>query len=262
MTDIVHDRFGLTDKTAVITGAASGQGLASAKLFAAAGAFVVLIDRSTEAGILAVAEIAGQGGKAVFIGADLGDPNLIRSACDQILDEHGGIDILFNNAGIAFNPTFKLGSILDIELHDWNGFLDVNLTGAMLMTKYLAPSMRERGGGSILFNASIAGVVGQVGIDPYTATKGAIVALTRSLAGLLGPDGIRVNSIAPGAILTAMLEPALANGGLENRIRDTPLGRLGSADEVASVALFLASEASSFISGTTLVVDGGRSAVR
>lgn len=256
-----HDLYSLPGRVAVITGGASGQGLASARLFARAGARVVLLDRDVAGGEAAAAEITSAGGDAVFFELDLEDEAAISSVCGTILERYRQVDVLFNNAGIGHNPKYVLGTIFDGELSDWNGFLAVNLNGAVLMTRALAPAMRARKSGSIIFNASIAALVGIVGTDAYTATKGALAALTRSLAALMGPDNVRVNAIAPGAIVTPMLAPLLEAGGLEARLQGTPLRRLGQAEEVASVALFLASDAASFVTGHVLVVDGGRSIV-
>lgn len=255
------DIFSLAGRVAVITGAASGQGLASARLFASAGARVVLLDRDIANGEKAAVEIASTGAEAIFYALDLEDEEGVGSVCSQIVERYGQVDVLFNNAGIGHNPKYQLGTIFDGTMIDWNGFLAINLNGAVLMTRYLAPPMRERKSGSIIFNVSIAALVGIVGTDAYTATKGALVALTRSLGALMGPDNVRVNAIAPGAIVTPMLTPLLEAGGLDQRLQGTPLRRLGQPEEIASTALFLASDASSFITAQVLVVDGGRSAI-
>ena len=253
--------FSLVDRVAVVTGAASGQGLATAKLFAASGARVVMVDRDIENGKKAAVNIRNNGGSANFYAIDLEDEGEIDLNCAKILNDFGQVDVLFNNAGIGFNPKYQLGTIFDGTMQDWNGFISVNLNGAVLMTRALAPSMRKRQVGSIIFNASIAAVMGVVGNDAYAATKGALCALTRSLAALLGQDNIRVNAIAPGAIATPMLDPLLEAGGLEQRLQGTPLRRLGQPEEIATTALFFANDASSFITGQVLLVDGGRSIV-
>lgn len=256
-----NDLYSLPARVAVITGAASGQELASARLFARAGARVVLLDRDAAGGEAAASEIAATGADAAFFELDLEDEAAITSVCGTIVERYGRVDVLFNNAAIGHNPKYTLGTIFDGDLRDWNGFLAINLNGAVLMTRALAPTMRLRKSGSIIFNISIAALVGIVATDAYTATKGALASLTRSLAALLGPDNVRVNAIAPGAISTPMLAPLLQAGGLEARLQGTPLRRLGQPEEVAGAALFLASDASSFITGHVLVVDGGRSIV-
>jgi len=253
--------FSLAGRVAVITGAASGQGLASAQLFATAGARVVLLDRDVPRGEEAAAKIAATGADATFYPVDLEDAEAVASVCTTILERYEQVDVLFNNAGIGFNPKYVLGTIFDGTMADWNGVLGINLNGAVLMTRCLAPSMRKRKSGSIIFNVSIAAIVGIVGTDAYTASKGALTALTRSLAALMGPDNVRVNAIAPGAILTPMLTPILEAGGMKARLQGTPMRRLGLPEEIASTALFLASDASSFMTAQVVVVDGGRSAI-
>lgn len=253
--------FSLEGRVAVITGAAGGQGVASAKLFARAGARVVLLDRDTTKGEQAAAAIGAEGGDARFLTLDLENQTAIASVCQTILADYGQVDVLFNNAGVGHNPKYVLGTIFDGTMDDWNGILGINLNGAVMMIRALAPSMRERKSGSIIFNVSIAALVGIVGTDAYTATKGALSSLTRSLAALLGPENVRVNAIAPGAIVTPMLAPLLEAGGLEKRLEGTPLRRLGQPEEIASTALFLASDAASFITGQVIAVDGGRSII-
>lgn len=246
----------LNDRLAVITGGASGQGLATARLYLEHGARVVILDWNADKGAQAVEEL---GDAAAFVACDLGVEAEVRAACDRILADHGTPDILFNNAGIGYseNARFRMASIFDTPLEDWNSILRINLTGAFLMTKYLGAAMVEAKRGVVIFNTSIAGIVGQRNIDAYTASKGALVALTRALAASLGESGIRVNAIAPGAIDTPMLAPALVNSGLVARLEQTPLGRIGTPEDIAALALFLASDHSAFITGQIIACDGG-----
>ncbi|MBP0437352.1 SDR family NAD(P)-dependent oxidoreductase [Tianweitania sediminis] len=252
----------LTNKLAVITGGASGQGLASARLFLREGARVVIVDWNAEKGEAAAAELSHLG-SATFIVCDLGDASQVEAACSRILAEHGVPDILFNNAGIGYSETarYPMVSIFETTLEAWNDIIRINLTGAFLMTRFLGREMVDAKRGSIIFNASIAGIVGQKNIDAYTASKGGLVALTRALAASLGEHNIRVNAIAPGAIDTPMLAPALGNAGVVQRLEATPLGRLGTPEDIAGLALFLASDHSAFVTGQIIACDGGRVAI-
>lgn len=254
----------LQGKTAVITGAASGQGLASARIFAREGARVVLLDRNVEGGEQAALEITETGGDAFFRKIDLADGQAVTAACEAILSEIGAPDILFNNAGIGYSEAGRItmGSIFDTPPEDWDAILRINLTGPYLVTRTLGRAMRDRNaGGSIIFNTSVSALVGVANIDAYTASKGALVSLTRALAAELGESGIRVNAIAPGAIETPMLKPILEQGGMDKKIDAIPLKRLGQPDDIAHLALFLGSDASAYITGQIIASDGGRIAV-
>ena len=250
----------LKDKVAVITGGASGQGLASARMFLAEGAQVVILDWNAETGKAAAAEL---GAGASFIACDLGEEPQVRAACDEILGKFDAVDVLFNNAGIGYSEhgRYKMASIFDTSLEDWNSILRINLTGAFLMTKYLGPSMIAKRAGSVIFNTSIAGVVGQVDIDAYTASKGGLVALTRALAASLGQHNIRVNAIAPGTIDTPMIRAVLESGGAAQRLATIPLRRIGTPEDIAGLALFLASDLSGYVTGQIIACDGGRVAI-
>lgn len=251
------------DRIVVITGAASGQGLASAQLFAAQGAKLALLDWKKDAGERLVSELTQAGHDVMFLHVDLSDAAKVEIACNAILERFSHVDVLFNNAGIGYSEggRFKMASVFETPLEDWNAILAINLTSVYLMTRFLGPSMIARRSGSIINNASIAGVVGVAGWDAYTASKGAIVALSRALAAGLGQHKIRVNCIAPGSIATAMLQPFLDTGGFEERLPTIPLGRIGAADDVAGLAVFLGSDASSYITGQIIAVDGGRTAI-
>lgn len=253
----------LDQKIAVITGGASGQGLASARAFLREGARVVILDWNAETGAAALRELS-ELGPVRFLHCDLGVEEQVVSACADILTHEGVPDVLFNNAGIGYSETgrYPMVSIFDTTLENWNNILRINLTGAFLMTRELGRAMAARGtGGSIIFNASIAGIVGQPNIDAYTASKGALVALTRALANTLGAQKIRVNAICPGAIDTPMLAPALKNSGVVERLEQTPLKRIGQPEDIAGLALYLGSDLSAFVTGQIIACDGGRSAI-
>jgi NAD(P)-dependent dehydrogenase (short-subunit alcohol dehydrogenase family) len=253
----------LIDKVAVITGAASGQGLATARLFAAEGARLALLDWNAE-GVQAVCrELEASGTDALLEVVDLSQPAAVERSCRAILDRFGSVDVLFNNAGIGYsaNEHYRMASVIETPLADWNAIIAINLTSAYLMIRGLAPRMIEQRAGAIINNTSISALVGIRGADAYTATKGALVALTRALAADLGPHGIRVNAIAPGSIATPMIQPLLDEAGIASRLAAIPLGRIGLPDDVAGVALFLASDASRYVTGQIIAVDGGRTAI-
>ena len=253
----------LKDKLCVITGGASGQGLSTAELFLDEGARVVIVDWNAEQGDRAVRDLGTDGRQIAFLHSDLGQADQVRATCDEILTAHGTVDVLFNNAGVGYSEhgRFAMAGIFDTPLEDWDAVLRINLTGAFLMTKYLGPAMVDRGAGSIIFNASIAGIVGQSNIDAYTASKGGLVALTRALAGSLGPSGIRVNCIAPGSIDTPMIKPMLDSSPIEDRLNVIPLRRIGTSRDIAGLALFLAAEHSAYVTGQIIACDGGRVAI-
>ncbi len=250
----------LAGRCAVITGAASGQGLASAWRFARAGARLALVDWNAADGEVLAAELSAQGHDALFRAADLGDAGQVRAACADILGWAGAVDVLFNNAAVGYseNARYPMVDTLQTTLEGWNDILRINLTGAMLMTQALLPAMLAQGRGAVINNVSVAGLRGVPGIDAYTASKGALIALTRAWAAAYGPKGIRVNAIAPGSIDTPMLRPMLAEGDFDKRLTRVPLGRLGTPDDIAGVALFLASEAAGYVTGQVIACDGGR----
>lgn len=244
----------------MITGAASGQGLASAWRFARAGARLALVDWNAADGEAVSAELAAQGHEVLFCAADLGDAGQVRSACADILDWAVAVDVLFNNAAVGYseNARYPMVDTLQTTLEGWDDILRINLTGAMLMTQALLPAMLSQGRGVIINNVSVAGLRGVPGIDAYTASKGALIALTRAWAAAYGPKGVRVNAIAPGSIDTPMLRPVLAEGDFDKRLTRVPLGRLGTPEDIASLALFLASDAAGYLTGQVIACDGGR----
>jgi len=250
----------LSGRTAVITGAASGQGLASAWRFAAAGARLALIDWNRAEGEKLAAALSAAGHQVLFCTADLGVADQVRAACAQVTDWAGAVDILFNNAAVGYseNARYPMVDTLQTSLEGWNDILRINLTGAMLMTQALLPGMLAQQRGAIINNVSVAGLRGVPGIDAYTASKGALIALTRAWAASYGPQGVRVNAIAPGSIDTPMLRPVLADGAFDSRLSRVPLRRLGTPDDIAGLALFLASDGAAYVTGQVIACDGGR----
>ncbi|MDQ6774538.1 MAG: glucose 1-dehydrogenase [Candidatus Dormibacteraeota bacterium] len=246
----------LSGKVAVITGAAGGIGREAALLFAAEGASVCVADGADEAGRRVAAECPG----AIFIPVEVGDSDSVRVLYEAASGHFGGVDVLYNNAGVM--PADD-GSILVTEPDAWDRVLDVNARGVFLCCKHGIPHLLRRGGGSVINVASFVALVGAATSQiAYTASKGAVLALSRELAVEFARQGVRVNALCPGPVETAMLmrlfreDPA----AFERRRVHLPMGRLGTAREIASAALFLASDESSYVNGSTFVVDGGLTA--
>jgi NAD(P)-dependent dehydrogenase (short-subunit alcohol dehydrogenase family) len=247
-------------KVVVVTGGASGQGRAAVHQFAGAGAAVVIADLNVEAAEAAAQAVTAAGGRAVAVAVNVADEIDIETMVDTARDRFGRLDVLFNNAGIGFSARerYTMASVVDTPADDWDSILAINLKGVALGCKHAIPVMLEQGGGVIVNNSSVNGIAGVLGADAYTASKGGVVALTRTLAVEWGSKGIRVNCICPGAIETPMIADALSDPAYAQSVRDdNPMKRLGSPDEVAAVALFLASDAASYVNGAILPVDGG-----
>lgn len=247
----------LNGKRALITGAAGGIGRAAALLFAEEGARVSLADVDETAGHAAVEEIERRGGRGMFVRCDVTVGEECRHAVEQTVEAFGGLDILFNNAGVIIRQ-----SVEELEDEDWDRVMAVNVKSVYLMSKHAIPFLRASGGGSIINSSSAWGLSGGPRAAVYCASKGAVVLLTKAMAIDLGPGNIRVNCLCPGDTATAMLrEEARQLGQTEVEFlagaRDRPLGRVGTPTEIARAALFLASDQSSFVTGTSLVVDGG-----
>ena len=252
----------LGGKTAVVTGAGSGIGRAIAMLFARTGARVLCADVALETAEATASLIMEAWGTADAAPCDVRDEEQVARLVRTAVDQYGALDVLVNNAGInplAQNPD-------DVHPDLWNHVLDVNLAGLFWGCKHGAAAMRERGRGSIVNLASVSGLIGWGGSAAYVASKGGAIALTRKLAIDYAPQGIRVNCRCPGSIRTPMVEQNLrlypdAEEQLQQTIAQHPLGRLGTSDDVAFGALYLASDESSFVTGTALVIDGGLTAI-
>ena len=245
-------------KVAIITGAASGIRKATAILFAQEGAKVVVADTVDKLGEETVKMIKESGGKAVFVHADVSKAEDVKNMVKTAVDTYGRLDIIFNNAGIE-------GATADTANYPESVFdkvIAINLKGVWLGIKYAVPELLKNGGGSIINTSSVAGLVGFAGLSAYNATKGGIIQLTKTAALEYAKQNIRVNCIAPGVIETPMVDRFL-KGQPEAKaafIQIEPVGRFGKPEEIAKAALFLASDDSSFVTGTVLTVDGGLTA--
>ena len=246
----------LKNKVAIITGAAKGQGEFEARLFANEGATVVLCDIDVETCGKAAEEISSSGGNAVAMTLDVtSEPDWI-GAIEQTLDFFGKLDILVNNAGI-----YSRVPIENTSVEEFDRILEVNLRGVFLGTKHAIPAMRTSGGGSIINISSTAGIVGNVGSGAYGASKGGVRSFTKYTAIQHASEGIRANSVHPGPIDTDMISDNLSTAeGRKSTESRIPMGRVGSIEDVAMGVLFLATDESSYMTGSELVIDGGMTA--
>ena len=247
----------LDGRVALITGGNSGIGSATAALLAKEGAAVVLTGRNQERGDQVAQSIIDAGGQAMFIQSDARLADDCRAAVEKTLERFGQIDILFNNAGV-FHPK----TVPECTEEEWDETIDSSLKGAFLMSKFALPSMIERGSGSIIHTSSGWGILGGDHAAAYCAAKGGLVVMAKAMAIDHGPDGIRVNCVCPGDVETPMLPDDAEKRGMswEDYLAgasERPLGRIGSAEDIAKAVLFLASDDSSFVTGESLVVDGG-----
>jgi NAD(P)-dependent dehydrogenase (short-subunit alcohol dehydrogenase family) len=251
----------LGNKVAIITGAGSGQGRAAAILFAKEGAKVVVSDWKPELGDETVAMVRKDGGEAIFVRTDVSESADVQNLIRQTIATFGRIDILYNNAGVGFSSPLSMSDVINTPEADWDRVIAINLRSMYLTAKYGIPEMIRSGGGSIINTASIAALIGSEAAHAYTAAKGGMVALSRALAVEFGPKNIRVNCICPGAIDTPMIAPVvdpLKKSG--QSFMTSPIRRLGTPEDIAQCALYLASDESGFVTGATIVVDGGYTA--
>lgn len=241
----------LDGKVAIVTGATSGMGRDSAKLFAAEGAKVVITGRNEERAKEVVDDIKAEGGEAIYVIADMANLDDVEKIFDATMEEYGTVDILFNNAGML-----SMSPLMDLTIEEWNRVFNVNVTSALRLTQLVAPVMKEKGKGTIVNTCSVASFGAHHGFAAYVDSKHAMMGLTRSIAWELGPE-IRCNGIAPGLIHTAMVDSIGGPGALQQMIDQCPVKRHGVPEDIATVALFLASDDSSFIDGQIIKVDGG-----
>ena len=246
----------LQGKVALITGGGSGMGRASCRLFAREGARVAVVDRLAEAGEDTVMLIEDEGGDAVFVEADVSAATDVERMVAATVDRYGRLDVLFNNAGVE-GPSVDL---LDYGEDDWARVIAVNLTAVYRAMRAAIPHMISQGGGVILSTASVAGLVGLARSSAYSAAKAGVIGLTRTVAPEYGPHNIRANCICPGFIATPMLDRVLGDRPESVLHRLAPLRRVGTADDIAAAALYLASDEASYVTGVPFMVDGGYAA--
>ncbi len=249
----------LDGKVAVITGAASGIGRATAVRFGGEGAAVVIADLNRDGGESAVRECRENGGRAIFHRVDVSNSEDIKAAVDLAVSEFGKLNVIFNNAGLGG----AVGTIEEITFENWDRTMAILLRAVFAGMKYAVPEMRKAGGGSIISTASVAGLRGGAGPHAYSAAKAAVINLTRSVALEVGKDRIRVNCICPGGINTPLINRRMPGGeetAAQFLAHIQPIPRAGRPDDIANMALFLASDESEWISGAAMVVDGGLTA--
>ena len=246
----------LGGKVAIISGGARGMGAAEARLFASEGASVVIGDVLVDEGRRIEAEVNEAGGRALFVKLDVSSEEDWKNAVARAAQRFGKLDVLVNNAGI-----YRTVPIEETTLEEWNEVMSVNATGVFLGTRYAIPEMRKAGGGSIVNISSTAGLVGRGRGGAYGVSKGGVRLLTKYTAIQHASDGIRANSVHPGPIDTDMIAENISTpGGLAASIARVPLGRIGTIEDVIKGVLFLASDESSYVTGSELVIDGGMSA--
>ncbi|NPE06671.1 MAG: SDR family oxidoreductase [Asgard group archaeon] len=253
----ILEQISLDGKIAIVTGGSSGIGLASAELLAEAGATVVILDINESEGIKAVEKIKKSGGKSKFLFCDVSSDSDCKKTIQAIHKEFGRIDVLFNNAGVM-----RRKNIVNLEEKDWDLMINVNLKSVYLLSRYVIPIMIEGKGGSIINNGSGWGIKGGPNAVAYCAAKGGVVNMTRAMAIDFGKQGIRVNCVCPGDVDTPLLRGEAKQLGLDveefmKEAADRPLGRVGDVKDVAHAVLYLASDLSSWVTGTFLIVDGG-----
>ncbi len=253
--------FRLDNKIALVTGGGSGIGREIALLYARQGAKVVVADIQLEPAESVVSEISAQGGSSQAVQIDVSSEEQVQRVFDQVVKENERIDILVNNAGIS-----HVGNILETSLEDWERIMSVNARGVFLCSKYAVKHMLEQQpqGGILVNMASVAGMIAVDRRLPYSASKGAVISITRSVAIDFVHQGIRANAICPGTVNTPFVEGYLERNFAATKDEERkkmharqPIGRMGRPDEIANAALYLASDEASFVTGSTLVIDGG-----
>lgn len=250
----------LKDKVVIITGAGRGIGQTAALLFASEGARIALVDIDEKNGNSTLEEIRSNGGEAIFIHGDLTNSSEMKHMVDKVLQEFGRIDVLYNNAGLN-----HFGKVADADESAWDRVMSVNVKSVFLTCKYAIPVMVRQGKGVIINTGSTASLVGLANLSAYTASKGAVLALTRNIALDYAKDGIRANALCPGVTATEMTEQVIYDDPDPKAARDRfdrviPRGSMADPIEIANVALFLASDESSYMTGAAIPVDGGYTA--
>jgi NAD(P)-dependent dehydrogenase (short-subunit alcohol dehydrogenase family) len=247
----------LKDKVTIVTGAGGGMGRVAAQMFAAEGAKVVVAEYSETAGAETVELVHAAGGDATFVRVDVSKEDDAKAMVDHAVSTYGRLDCLYNNAGIMPEADH---SVIDTDVATWDSVMAVNVRGVFLGCKYAIPAMTAGGGGSIINIASFVALVGcSVPQDAYTASKGAVLSLTRSLAVQFAPQGVRSNAICPGPVETPLLMEWLLKDEAAKQLRlaRNPTGRFGKPEEIVYMAIYLASDESRWTNGASLVVDGG-----
>jgi NAD(P)-dependent dehydrogenase (short-subunit alcohol dehydrogenase family) len=247
----------LADKVALITGAGSGMGRAAAQMFAAEGARVIVAEFDEMAGAETVEMVTDAGGQATFVRADVSQEADARRMVEAAVSAYGRLDVLYNNAGIMPEADH---SVTDTDVDTWDRVMAVNVRGVFLGCKHAIPVMLEQGSGSVINISSFVALLGcSVPQDAYTASKGAVLSLTRSLAVQFGPRGVRSNAICPGPIETPLLMEWLLKDEAAKKLRlaRNPTGRFGKPEEIVNLAIYLASDESRWTNGAAMVIDGG-----